>query len=99
MYLVVFRNRKRADIDGDAYAAAAARMEALARVQPGFRSFKSYAADDGEVAAISEWDSAEAAHGWGRHAEHAVVQGRGRTEWYAEYTLLGGEPAVVHRFP
>jgi len=31
MYLVVFRNRKRADLDAAAYAADAARMEALAR--------------------------------------------------------------------
>ena len=41
MFLVVFRNRKRADIDEAAYAADAARMVALARAQPGFVSFKS----------------------------------------------------------
>ena len=55
MYLVVFRNRKRADIDGPAYDADAARMHDLAQRQPGFLAFKSYAADDGEVVAISEW--------------------------------------------
>ena len=33
MYLVVFRNRKRADIDGEAYARDAVAMEALARLQ------------------------------------------------------------------
>lgn len=99
MYLVIFRNRKRADIDDAAYGAAAERMEALARAQPGFISFKSFTAEDGEVVAISEWASAEAARGWGRNAEHAAVQGRGRAEWYAQYTLLGGTPEVVHRFP
>ena len=55
MYLVVFRNRKRSDIDEAAYAEAAQRMEDLAQVQPGFLSFKSFTADDGEVVAISEW--------------------------------------------
>ena len=50
MFQVVFRNRKRADIDGAAYGADADRMEALARAQAGFVSFKSYTADDGEVA-------------------------------------------------
>jgi hypothetical protein len=32
MFLVVFRNRKRADLDAAAYSVDAARMEALARV-------------------------------------------------------------------
>jgi hypothetical protein len=39
MFLVVFRNRKRADIDHAAYAAEADRIEAMARLQPGFISF------------------------------------------------------------
>ena len=99
MYLVVFRNRKRADLDGAAYAAAATRMEELARAYPGYLSFKSFTADDGEVAAISEWDSEEAARAWGRDAEHAEVQAKGRAEWYAEYVLQGGEMTRIHRFP
>jgi hypothetical protein len=64
MFIVVFRNRKRADIDADAYAVDAARMERLARTQLGFVSFKSHHADDGEVLALSEWESEEAALGW-----------------------------------
>ena len=99
MYLVVFRNRKRADLDGAAYAAAATRMEELARAYPGYLSFKSFTADDGEVVAISEWDSEEAARAWGRDAEHAAVQGRGRSEWYAEYSLIAGTASRIHRFP
>ena len=99
MYLVVFRNRKRADIDAAAYSAAANRMEERAREQPGFLSFKSFAADDGEVVAISEWDSEATARDWGRDQEHAMIQGRGKGEWYAEYTLLAGSPDRIHRFP
>ncbi len=99
MYVTIFRNRKRADLDGVAYSAAATRMEDRARAQPGFISFKSFAADDGEVVAISEWESEAAARAWGWDEEHAMIQGRGRSEWYAEYTLLAGSPDRVHHFP
>ena len=47
-----FRNRKRADIDMAAYQADAAHMEAMAARQPGYLSFKTYTADDGEVIAV-----------------------------------------------
>ena len=64
MFLVVFRNRKRADIDAAAYAAEAELMETMARRQPGFISFKSYVADDQEVIAMSEWEDENAALAW-----------------------------------
>ena len=41
MFLVVFRNRKRADIDDAAYGAASDLREDMARRQPGFLTFKS----------------------------------------------------------
>ncbi len=40
MYVVVFRNRKRADIDQAAYDAVAAAMEAAGLTRPGYISFK-----------------------------------------------------------
>ena len=98
MFLVVFRNRKRPDIDAAAYGADAARMEELARAQPGFVSFKSYTAEDGEVIALSEWADAEAALAWRRNAEHAAVQGKGRDEYYQDYTLFTCDEPRTHRF-
>lgn len=98
MFLVVFRNRKRADIDAATYAADAARMEALARAQPGFASFKSYTAEDGEVVALSEWASMAAARAWGQHPDHAQTQARGRAEYYADYTLYTADNPRTHRF-
>jgi len=98
MYLAVFRNRKRPDIDQQAYAADAARMEALARRQPGFLSFKSYQSADGEVVAISEWASEAAVHAWGSHAEHAEIQQRGRDIYYESYTLFACDSPFEHRF-
>lgn len=98
MFLVVFRNRKRAEMDQSAYSADAEEMETLARRQPGYRSFKSYVAEDGEVVAISEWDDESSARGWGRVAEHREVQRRGREEYYAEYTLFACDQPRVHQF-
>jgi heme-degrading monooxygenase HmoA len=98
MFLVVFRNRKRADLDAAAYSADADAMEALAAAQPGYLSFKSYTAEDGEMVALSEWDSEDAALGWRRVAEHAEMQRRGREEYYQNYTLFAGTPSRVHRF-
>ena len=98
MFLVVFRNRKRADIDDAAYLADAIAMMRLAETQPGYRAFKSYTADDGEVVAISEWDDEASARAWGRVAEHRAVQHNGRNNYYAEYTLFACAEPRVHHF-
>jgi heme-degrading monooxygenase HmoA len=98
MFLVIFRNRKRADMDAAAYAADAGAMAQMASSQPGYRAFKSYTADDGEVVAISEWDDEASARAWGRLAEHRAVQHKGRDQYYAEYTLFACENPRVHRF-
>lgn len=98
MFLVVFRNRKRADINDAAYQADAVRMEELARQQPGYLAFKSYVADDDEVVAISEWASEADARAWGRQAEHAIIQGRGREAYYQDYTLFACAEPRIHHF-
>lgn len=98
MFLVVFRNRKRADIDQAAYDEDAAAMEELARAQPGFLSFKSYVSDDGEVIALSEWESEEAGQQWRRNIAHTKVQKRGRESYYADYTLFACDSPRVHQF-
>ena len=98
MYVNVFRSRKRADYDAEAYAAVAARMLELAQAQPGFISFKSFTAPDGEGLSISEWASEADAKAWGRHAEHAAVQARGRAAVYASYTMYDVVDPRVKRF-
>lgn len=98
MFLVVFRNRKRAEMDAVAYSAEAERMEDLARQQPGFLSFKGYTAEDGEVVALSEWADEASARAWGREAEHRAAQGRGRSLYYASYTLFACADPRVHHF-
>jgi heme-degrading monooxygenase HmoA len=98
MFLVVFRNRKRPDIDAAAYQADAARMEELAKVQPGYLSFKSYVAEEGEVVAISEWADEAASRAWGMQIEHAATQGRGREAYYQGYTLFACADPRIHHF-
>ena len=98
MFLVVFRNRKRADLDEAAYLADAVEMVALAERQPGFLSFKSYTADDGEVIAVSEWADEASARAWGKVEEHRGIQKKGRAEYYAEYTLFACDSPRIHRF-
>ena len=98
MFLVVFRNRKRADIDERAYLADAAAMVTLAQRQPGFVAFKSYTADDGEVIGLSEWADEASARAWGRVEEHRGIQHKGRAAYYADYTLFGCDDPRIHRF-
>lgn len=98
MFLVVFRNRKRADIDAAAYSIDAQRMEDLARAQPGFLSFKSYVADDGEVIALSEWADAASARAWGAQAERARSSSAGARGLYTDHSLYTCENPHTHQF-
>ena len=99
MYMNVFRSRKRPDHDPAAYAADAARMGELARAQPGFLDYKSFAAPDGETVTISVWESTAAAKAWARNPEHLAAQARGRQDYYAEFTMYAAEEATVRRYP
>ena len=99
MFLVVFRSRKRADIDRVAYDTEAARMEELAALQPGYLDFRSYTAADGETVAISEWTDEAAALGWRKVAEHRAAQARGRSDYYESYTMFACDVSRIHRFP
>jgi heme-degrading monooxygenase HmoA len=98
MFLVVFRNRKRADIDQEAYDRDDERMEKLASQQPGYIWFKSFTAEDDEVVSISAWEDEAAARNWGRHDEHVEVQKRGRREYYDCYDIFACDVVREHRF-
>ncbi len=97
MFLNVFRNRKRAGIDLEAYGADAARMVAVAQTLPGFVSYQHFHATDGEAVSISEWASVEAAQAWARHPDHLAVQAKGRAEYYESYSsYCCADPRVSH---
>lgn len=98
MYINIFRHRKNAPVDLVAYHIDAARMEQLAREQPGFLAFRRYSGDNGEALSISEWESEADAQAWARHEEHLAVQSRGRSECYESYVVYSCSDPEVRTF-
>ena len=60
---VIFRSRHR-DPNNPEYLEMAPRMVELASSMPGFVSFKTFTADDGERVAIGQFESLEAVEAW-----------------------------------
>jgi heme-degrading monooxygenase HmoA len=85
-YAVIFTSLRREAPD-DGYAEVAARMEELARAQPGFLGVESARGSDGLGITVSYWATLDAVTAWSRHAEHVLAQKRGRDEWYRWYAL------------
>ena len=63
----------------------AARVRSLAEAMPGFISFKSFSAEDGERVSIIEFESEETLRAWREHPEHRQAQALGRDSFYSEY--------------
>lgn len=85
-YAVIFTSR-RTGADGEGYESTAAKMLELAARQPGFLGVESARGPDGLGITVSYWESLDAVHAWGRHAEHLVAQAGGRERWYETYRL------------
>ena len=97
MVITVFRSRLRHD-HADEFRAVLDKMLTLAKTMPGFVSYKSFAAEDGERCSIIEFDTAEHLRAWREHPEHRQAQRLGRERFYAEYALFVGEPAHQAHF-
>lgn len=80
---VSFRN----DTDAVGYGAAAAAMDALAAVQPGYRGVDSAREADGPGFTVSYWADDAAAIAWRDHPEHSAIRERGRSLWYDSYSV------------
>jgi len=80
-YAVIFSSL-RTEVD-DGYAETAARMEALAKQQPGYLGVE--AARSGLGITVSYWRSLEEIAAWKRVVDHAEAQRRGRADWYTAY--------------
>src|SRR5262249_43016432 len=85
-YAVLFTTLRTAD-DPEGYEAMAERMVELASAQPGFLGIESVRGADGSGITISYWDSLDAIHRWGEHAEHRLAQQMGRSRWYEVFRL------------
>jgi heme-degrading monooxygenase HmoA len=87
MVVIVFRSRLREDADMAALEAMGARMYELASAMPGFISYKDFAAQDGELVTVVEFESLETLAAWRDQPEHRIAQQRGRDEFFAEYHI------------
>jgi heme-degrading monooxygenase HmoA len=86
MVVTIFRSRLR-DEHAQPYYEMAARMRTLAQNMPGFISFKTFQAEDGERVSIVEFESEETLRVWREHPEHRQAQELGRTRFYTEFQI------------
>ena len=99
MIVVLFSATPRGDLDLEDYRRASARMRELVATVPGFISYNSYRADDGETVAIVRFDSEEALDAWRFHPEHREAQDKGRHSYYQEYWVQVCSSLREYRFP
>lgn len=97
MILIVIRSRVRAE-NAERYYELAEKMGGIARAMPGFISWKSYSATDGERVSIHEWETGEHLRAWKEHPEHRRVQALGRRDFYEEFTINVCENLRTTRF-
>ena len=97
MIVVIFKSRVREDCLEEYYRKAD-EMAAIATSLPGFISYKTYTADDGERVSIHEWESAEHLAAWREHPAHKAMQQYGRDNYYEEYTLYVCDQPRESRF-
>jgi heme-degrading monooxygenase HmoA len=82
-YAVIFTSLRTAEDNG--YAAAAERMEMLAKKQPGYLGIE--AARERLGITVSYWRDLESIRAWKRELEHAEAQRMGREAWYEAYKV------------
>ena len=98
MIVTLFRSRLRQGIRSE-YEPTARRMLELARSMPGFVSFKTFTAEDGERISVIEFESDEQLKAWREHPEHLQAQELGRTRFFEEYHVQVLEPLRDTRGP
>jgi heme-degrading monooxygenase HmoA len=81
---VIFTSTRTAGDHG--YARMSSRMDTVAQEQRGYLGHE-YARDEGVGITVSYWTDHAAAAAWKQVAEHLVAQDRGKSAWYADYTV------------
>ena len=84
MYYAVIFTSTRTEIDSG-YSEMAQKMEALAKLQPGFISFESARNEIGIT--VSYWESLEAIRNWKLNMDHLFAQEKGKSIWYKNYKV------------
>lgn len=86
MVLTVFRCRLREEARTE-YMALASRMAELATTMPGYRSRKTFVAEDGERVVLVEFEDEASQRNWSVNPDHVQAKKKGRESFYAEYTI------------
>jgi len=83
-YAVIFASQR---TEGDrGYGRMADKMVELASQQKGFLGIES-ARDEQLGITVSYWDTLESIKEWKENTAHKVAQGKGRREWYKNFSL------------
>jgi heme-degrading monooxygenase HmoA len=98
MNVVLFSYVMRDGADARAEADATDRMWSIVSEMPGFISYKSYTAEDGETIAVVRFESRGALDAWKYQPDHRATQDRAREEWFEEYWVQASETFREYRF-
>ena len=80
-YAVIFTSQLK--VDSKDYMETAARMERLAKEQPGFLGIESARNEYGIT--VSYWKDEDSISHWKKHLDHKIAQERGKNEWYERF--------------
>jgi len=87
MVVVLIRTKVHPEADRAAYDALNAQMFALVQTMPGFIGAAGYSSSESEDVGVIRFESLEALRAWREHPDHLVAQQRGKSEFYASYTI------------
>ncbi len=82
-YAVIFTSLQTDSLIG--YEEMAQEMEALAKIQPGFLGMVSARSQVGIT--VSYWVTLRDIAQWKLQADHSLAQQKGKSDWYARYTV------------
>ena len=84
-FATIFTTRMTNNLDG--YEEMADRMAELVNARKGFLGMHSARGDDGLGITVCYWRTEEDIAAWRTDLEHENAQDKGRSQWYAQYTV------------
>jgi heme-degrading monooxygenase HmoA len=85
-FAVIFKTKRTLPMP-DEYSSLSASLLELAKKQKGFIKIDSVADASGNGVSISYWESLEAIKTWKAESSHLYAQGKGKAEWYLDYSV------------
>ena len=99
MVVVLIRTKVRPEADRPAYTTLNELMFELVQSMPGFVAADRYASSDGDEVGVIRFTTLEALRAWREHPDHLAAQQRGKSEFYASYTIEVCEVVRAYHFP